>query len=244
MPTVTIESDGRTDHLDGPDAEALLESLRKDYGIDVESEATLNVGTAPETVRCHRGHESDRRLWNCPVCTDHHIEVIAELIQSVEGQGVAIDELFKELGRKSVADWSIVNSNLVDANKAIAKAKRLRDASEYEPEGRYVVEMSSEYNAGGPIIAIEGSHPIAVMFVDWDCVNDETRAAVVAEAQFLATSGNIYKGEKPKPEALAWLKKTCPICGETFDYREDYEPKTCNKSECQRQFLHGRKGIV
>jgi len=241
MPSVTIESDGRSDYLEGPDAKALIESLRKDYGLEVESEVGIKIeakgqskqSSGSELVRCHRGHESDRRLWNCPVCTDHHTEVIAELLARLE---VAIDWLADKGVPADHAEAKRIHA-------AIAKAKRLRDASEYNPEGKYVVEMSSEYNAGGPIIAIEGSHPIAVMFVDWDCVDDETRAAVIAEAQFLATSANIYKGEKPKPKAQAWLKKTCPICNETFEHLPDYEPKTCNKSECQHKYLHGRKGM-
>ncbi len=33
-----------------------------------------------DPVRCNSGHESDLALWNCPVCTDHHVKENVHLI--------------------------------------------------------------------------------------------------------------------------------------------------------------------
>ena len=47
----------------------------------------------------------------------------AELVEALEAQSVAVTELFKELGKKEVGDWGIINDGLMGATKAIAKAK-------------------------------------------------------------------------------------------------------------------------
>ncbi len=35
-----------------------------------------------------------------------------------------------------------------------------------------------------------------------------------------------------------WYKTICPVCGEEFEYIEDYKPKTCNKYDCIHKYLH------
>ena len=58
--------------------------------------------------------------------------------------------------------------------------------------GEYVVEASEEYNNGGPVIAIKGSHPIAVMFADWDLIDLDTKADCLAEADYIVRACNSH----------------------------------------------------
>ena len=40
----------------------------------------LNRHPLQERVRCNRGHETARALWNCPACTDPILKRVRELV--------------------------------------------------------------------------------------------------------------------------------------------------------------------
>ena len=36
-------------------------------------------------------------------------------------------------------------------------------------------------------------------------------------------------------KGLQWLKATCPICGQEYEYLPEYKPKTCSKFTCLQE---------
>lgn len=35
-----------------------------------------------------------------------------------------------------------------------------------------------------------------------------------------------------------WLTAVCPVCGDSYSYKSDYKPSTCNKFQCIHEFRH------
>jgi len=60
-------------HLVDDDGTYILKDIPDESTANTLRDA-LNAQMFPRQVRCHRGHVTDVALWNCPVCTDHHVK--------------------------------------------------------------------------------------------------------------------------------------------------------------------------
>lgn len=77
-----------------------------------------------EQVKCGRGHESARSMWNCPVCTDHHTDSVHILKRALERarSGIANKKIWKSEYGESYAVQEVKG-----IDEALLSVKQLED---------------------------------------------------------------------------------------------------------------------